>query len=902
MGSTFRILGPLEVDDAPELGGPKPRTLLARLLLEPNQVVSEDVLIDTLWGEDPPERARHALQVYVSSLRRALGPERIRRGRGGYAAVVEADELDLSRFDRLAAEAADLSRSGDAAGALARLEEALQLWRGPALIDVGAALESDRARLGERRLVALEDRLDAELALGRHRQVVAELEQLAAAHPLRERLTRQLMLALYRSGRQADALSVYRGARDVLRDELGLEPSAELREFEAAVLRQDASLDLPRPEPVAASRLPAPATTLIGRRAEIDAITSLLRNEARLVTITGPGGAGKTRVALQAAHEFAAGSGAAAVFVDLAAIRDPERVPVAVAEALELEETTLEDALRKSAFLLLLDNFEQVDTAASFVGALLADAPLLRVLVTSRHRLRLYGEHEHRLPPLELETEALPLFIARAKARGATVGPSDTLKEVCSALDCLPLAIELAAGRAGNLSVEELLARLSERLPLAADGPRDVPARHRTIAATIAWSYDLLDPALQRLFTQLAVFEGGWNIEAAAEVADADHDSLAALLAHSLVAHADDRFGLLETIHAFARDRLEGSEHDDDVRSRHARHFHALAGRAKSELRGPDAPTWLAHVDAERANLESAFEWLLANDPLRGLELADGLFLYWVMRSRYAEGLRWYERALDVAPEDTRAEILKLASGLAFRCRDFERAERYAAEAQTMFERTADHANLARIGGVFGLIASERGDYETALGRLATSVEVARRARDPISLGFALSNLGTTATAAGQLELAADALHEALALVEAAPVDAPRLSDKRFVLQSLGTVDLLAGRLHDARKRMDAAIRIAIELDEPEGLAGGLLGLARLAELKDDAERAARLLGAADAVLADARIELERFDVDERSRTATAAAQRLGEERYAQLQAEGRALSLENARRLALDH
>ena len=902
MGSTFRILGPLEVDDAPELGGPKPRTLLARLLLEPNQVVAEDRLVDTLWGEDPPERARHALQVYVSSLRRSLGPDRIRRARGGYAAVVDPDELDLTRFERLAAEASDLLRAGDAAGALGRLDEGLSLWRGPALVDVGAALESDRARLEERRLVALEVRLEAELALGRHRDVVAELEQLSAEHPLRERLTRHLMLALYRAGRQAEALAVYRRARDVLRDQLGLEPSVELRDLEAAILRQDESLDLPAGVTISDSWLPAPATSLIGRRREIDAVTGLLSRDARLVTITGPGGAGKTRVALQAAGEVADGSDTAAVFVDLAAVRDPDRVPDAVAEALALEASALDAALRSSEFLLLLDNFEQVDAAAPFVGSLLADAPRLRVLVTSRQPLRLYGEHEYRLPPLDLETEALPLFIARANARGAALAPSDTVREICFALDCLPLAIELAASRAARLPVEEMLARLRGRLPLAADAPRNVPERHQTIAATIAWSYDLLDPQLQRAFRRLGPFAAGWTEEAAADVAEADADSLAALVAHSLVVHTERRFSLLETIRAFALDRLEQSGEAEAGRSSHARYFHELGTRAKTELRGADAPAWLVRLDAERANLESAYEWLLVNDSTRALELADGLFLYWITRSRYAEGLRWYERALAVAPEAARAEILKLASGLAFRCRDFDRAERYAADAYETFERRGDHANLARIGGVFGLIASERGDYETALERLRTSVEVARRANDPISLGFGLSNLGTTATAAGELESAAAALEEALRLVETAPADAPRLADRRFVLQALATVDLLAGRTREARERMDAALRIAIDLDEPEGQAAGLLGLARLATLEDEPERAARLIGAADAILADAEIELERFDADERRRAAEASARRLGAERYAQLHEEGRALGVQELESLALGH
>ena len=456
--TVFRILGPLDVEGAGALGGPRPRALLLTLLLAPNETVSPERLIDAVWPEDPPESARHALQVYLSTLRKAVGRERIVTEPAGYRIAVAEDELDALAFRRLVGE-------GD-------LEAALALWRGPIESADPAAAELEALRL-----TVHEDQLDAELRAGRHAAALPELERLAREHPHRERAHGRLMLALYRAGRQADALAAYQTARRAL-DELGLEPGPELRALELAILRRDPKLD-------ARPRLPAPVTPLIGRRREVEEVASALR-EARLVTLVGPGGVGKTRIALQAAHE----SGAA-VFVDLAPVRDPALVAGHVEAALD------DDAPEQ---LLLLDNFEQVDDAAPVVGELLRGTPGLRCLVTSRRALRVYGEHVYAVEPLDLWDEAVPLFVARARAAGARIEPSEAVAALCESLDRLPLALELVAAR-------------------APDGPRDLPARQRTLAGAIAWSVDLLDPPLRDRFHALAAFAGGWDAEAAAAVA-----------------------------------------------------------------------------------------------------------------------------------------------------------------------------------------------------------------------------------------------------------------------------------------------------------------------------------------------------------------------------------------------
>src|ERR671936_2413633 len=514
----FGILGPLTVTrEGTELtlGGPKQRALLAILLLEANHAVTADRLIDTLWGDHPPDTAKNTLQVYVSQLRKLLPEGALETVPSGYRLAVAPDALDLARFEELGQQGRAALGIGDAATAAQALGAALELWRGPALADLALEefAQADAARLEELRLAVLEDRIEADLALGRHGPLVAELERLIAENPFRERLRAQLMLALYRSGRQAEALAVYQRTRRTLVDELGIEPGETLQQLERAILEHDPALDPPaarRPP----QRVPVPPTPLLGRERELAALADLFRrDDVRLVTLSGPGGIGKTRLALELARrlapEFRDGSAA----VPLATIHDPALVArtilqaVGVPEAVQDPDEALLRVLAGAELLLLVDNFQQVLSAAGTVARMLESAPGLKGVVTSRARLRIPGQHEFSVPPLA-DDEAAELFVARAQAAKPDFAVSEqnaaAVAELCARLDGLPLAIELAAARTKLLPPAAMLSRLGNRLELLTGGRRDAPPPQQTLRTTLDWSYNMLETVREYSVLRLA--------------------------------------------------------------------------------------------------------------------------------------------------------------------------------------------------------------------------------------------------------------------------------------------------------------------------------------------------------------------------------------------------------------
>jgi predicted ATPase/DNA-binding SARP family transcriptional activator len=695
----FGILGQVEVrlpDGTPvSVGGPSVRALLALLLLDAGRIVPTERLIDGVYGEDPPPGAGKALQSHVSRLRRSLrqhggAEELVEFHPAGYRMAVDPESVDAHRFERLVADGRRAFAAGKHPHAAEVLGEAVGLWRGPALADVPHA-RSRATRLEELRVAAIEDHVEAELAVGARRAVIPELRALIAAHPLRERPRGLLMRALYGCGRAAEALEVYADLRRVLADEIGADPSPELAAVHLAVLRNDASLAPTKPEP--SVRAPAPPglaalpgrlTSFVGRELELARIAEL--SEARLITLTGPGGTGKTRLAVEAA----ARSDEEVCFVDLSHATDEAALTHVVAIGLGLRAPTgltsspstadpterITAALAERRLLLILDNCEHLlDAAARFTDHVLAACPSVRVLATSREPLGITGETLCPVPQLALPGPDTDIDALRAVPavrlfveRGAAVRPGFAVTEqtapvitrICAALDGLPLAIELAAARLRTLPVTEVAARLDDRFRLLSRGSRTAAPRHRTLHAVVEWSWDLLDPDERVFARRLTVFAGGATPAAAAVVCGVDveeaDDLLTGLTDKSLVtmvegeAGAGPRFIMLETVRAFGAERLAEADEAMRLRRAHAEYFLGVATEAESELRGRDQLVALARLGSESANTDAALRWATRADPDLALRLHAALTWSWWLVGRRDSAVRSAELFAAVGP------------------------------------------------------------------------------------------------------------------------------------------------------------------------------------------------------------------------------------------------------------
>ena len=722
----FRILGPLQLVRA---GAEVPlarkqRTLLALLLLEAGRVVPTDRLIEDLWQSRPPPSAVVTLRSYVSRLRTLLDPDaEVIAHAGGYRLETAALHVDSRRFEQLVREGEEALAHGLARTARDRFRTGLALWRGRALADVAedGVLALESSRLEELRLSALEGRIEAELALGRHAELAGELERLVGEHRLRERLWRQLMLALYRCGRQADALAAYARVREILTTELGLEPGEELRRLQQEVLRQEVPTvrRLGRRD-----NLPAPLSSFIGRERELEEVERLLR-EARLLTVTGVGGVGKTRVAIAAATK-ALPRFERVCFVDLSGVREPALVAHAVAEALGIPESphlplleVLGGHLVTDEPLLVLDNCEHVrDASAELVAQLLGSAPTLHVLATSRERLGVPGEVEYALSPLAVPEDDLgpeearrfpsvQLFCERASSSradfAATPETVATVARICRELDGLPLGIELAAVRAKSLSAEEIAAHLDQRFDFLKFWRRVAVPRHQTLRATMDWSYELLSEQEQQTLRRLSVFAGGFTLDACARVClRGDQrqavDLLAQLVERSLVVAeqgaGDSRYRLLETVRQYAAERLTEADETDETLRAHASAMLHLARGAFSP--GQDGLSLLAR---EQGNLRAALEWSFSKEDELAPELTRALGRFWLARWHLAEGRAWLEQALALhqTEDGLRAGLLGVLGGMLHDAGDLTEAERILVDALRIADGAGDPLLAARI-------------------------------------------------------------------------------------------------------------------------------------------------------------------------------------------------------------
>ncbi len=830
------ILGPLQVsadDGTPiPITGQRLRSLIARLALAGGNPVSASSLIDAVWDDAPPADVANALQTLVSRVRRACGDARAVQAVGtGYRLAVRPADVDAERFEQLVRQAGSTEAS-----AVDSLTEALALWRGPALSDAGPAMAADAARLDGRHRAARLDLVDAELAAGRAEQVVTDAQDLVAGDPTDERAVAALMRALVATGRGADALRAYESLRTTLADELGTDPGPGLRDLHVRVLRGDG-------EPTAAddqqplTNLPEPLTSFVGREQDVEAIGDALIHH-RLITLIGPGGAGKTRLAEEAGRQLVGRYPDGVWLIGLASVTDPGELPQAVLTALGQREIRildrrtpatgdtierLEAVLRSRDTVLILDNCEHlVDAGARLADTLLARCPTLRILTTSREALGVTGESLLRVAPLPqpadvgeasdvsdaLSYPAVRLFADRAVA----VRPDFVLDEasapvvgeIVRRLDGLPLAIELAAARLRTLPLDQIEARLSDRFRLLTGGSRTALPRHRTLRAVVEWSWDLLADGERELAERAAVFPGGITQDSAQavcmplELSDADvSDLLASLVDKSLLQLVGDghRMRMLETIREYGIERLAERGVLADVRALHADYVGELMHEIAPKLYTGDQLRWLALFDEERDNSMAALRFRVDTGDADGaLRIALAQAQPALLRGNEADISAWIGDALAV-PGGQDEQLRVVAEGV----------------------------NVLSSFGMNdgpGVVTAER------MRELAEQMDSVDTAQFPLvtMLRSAMAYLG------GDSELAAEYIEKSIGSPDPW-VSASALSFRENLHENSGDVEAMRADLTKAHEQF-------VELGERWGLSNTLRGLAYIATMDGELDRA----------------------------------------------------------------
>jgi predicted ATPase/DNA-binding SARP family transcriptional activator len=910
------------------------RRLLALLLVEPGRPFPVAGLIDELWDGQPPPGAETTLRASVSKLRSALGTDALTRSAAGYTLDVPQEAVDAKRFELLVREGRVFLSQGYAREASEQFGSALLLWQSePFEGATEGVLGIEAHRLSEIRFDALEGRIEAELELGRNVELVQELESLVRQYPYRERLWCHLMLSLYRSGRQAEALAAYGRARTRLGDDLGLEPSEELKRLEQEILRQEVPPSRLPDEERDYPDLPTPLTTFVGRQFELNDVERLLEG-SRLVTLTGVGGTGKTRLAIEVAMRRPLERPNGVVFVDLAPLSDPSLVVSHIGTVFDLSEhgrTSIVDQLigrlRDEELLLVLDNCEHVRTVcAELVVALLTRCAGLRILATSREPLGVAGEVDYSVPPLALppleaeiddlrSSEAVALFLARAREARPRLEETDEALTVAARivrdLDGLPLALELAAARAKALSLEEIATALADRFRFLVSWRRMTPARHRTLEGAMDWSYDLLSNEERLFLVSLSVFAGGFSRAAATDVCLGGQDIRAVQLlgrlvdASLVVADEQDsemRYRLLETVRQYGAARLDELPDALSVRARHAAFFKSLAKASWVGIRRDEQRVWMDCLGRDQDNIRSALSFF--RDTKRAeeqLELAEAMWWFWWVHGDFTEGRFWLERSLASAPEcepGLRARALEGASGLAWATGDLDRAREFADVGRALHLELGDLRGEAACLLVLGLVARANGDLDSAERLFERCRELFVALGDDIwgthNVPEAVHALATVAFDKGELEVAAKRYGEALELWGSQ-------GDRQGVALSelyLGLVAAEDGRWEPAASALRRAIDFYREVGWPQYAAEALEGAAAVLSARGRRD-AAQLLGTSASIRDRLGFEAVGAQARLRNRLLAEAENDLGQEQLASYLALGRAMAIESALELA---
>ncbi len=864
------LLGPFEVrtgDGVPvEVSGARLRALLAALALEPGRVVGRARLVDWIWGEEPPADAVNAVQALVSRLRRVLPDGSIEAESGGYRLAVTPDAVDVSRFESLVARA----RTAEDPARAELLREALGLWRGTALQDIALPgsepFDAAATRLNELHLAALGDRVDADIRLGRGADLISELTELTAAYPLREGFVAALMRAFAEAGRGAEALVAYQRMRERLDEELGVEPSAELSALHTALLRGEIG---GRAES-RRTNLRAELTSFIGEDDTIAAVSDLL-TEHRLVTLTGPGGSGKTRLATETARTMLGELPDGTWLVELAPVRAGGDVAQAALTAIGLRDQALLGggsaadpvdrlvaALRDRMALLILDNCEHViEAAATFAARLLGECRRLRILATSREPLGITGEVLWQVEPLVLPrvgadsaevgaSPAVRLLRDRARAVRRDIADDEpaisAMARICRALDGMPLAIELAAARLRTMSIDQLADRLDDRFRLLNSGSRTALPRHRTLRAVVDWSWDLLSEAERAVLRRLSVFTGGASLEAAERIcadetfgSDQVLELLTALVEKSLIL-ADGggapRYRMLDTIREYAAHRLTEAGEAEQVGRAHLIYFTELVERADPHLRRAGQLEWLATLEADHANIAAALRRAIAEGrAAAAMRLVAAAGWYWLLSGRKAEGTE-----LGIAAASLPGEVPDAVRAMAYFFVGLlvtagygapEQAEKWIHEAHRLAERTDGGHPLLSFIAPFEVILREPMEFAAAYEPLLTNDDPWQRAQGRLHRGRFRLRLGLDeAEGEADIELA---LAEFRALGERWGIS--------LALISLADHLALHGEFARACEYYDEAIAALAEVGATEDAVGALARQAQLYWLLGDETR-----------------------------------------------------------------